>query len=116
MPLWSVLGLPAASAPRVARRDAVRLGTDRGTVWRARPPDWLAVVELNRAIAVAATEGPETGMRIVDQLGLDDFRYLHSTGPSSCDVSGAPTRRVTPIDVGDNSPTTAPNVASSNVG
>jgi RNA polymerase sigma-70 factor (ECF subfamily) len=37
------------------------------------------VVELNRAIAVAETEGPEAGLRIVDQIGLDDFRYLHST-------------------------------------
>ena len=37
------------------------------------------VVELNRAIAVAEVEGPEAGLRIVDQLGLDDFRYLHAT-------------------------------------
>jgi RNA polymerase sigma-70 factor (ECF subfamily) len=37
------------------------------------------VVELNRAIAVAETEGPTAGLRLVDQLGLDDFRYLHST-------------------------------------
>jgi RNA polymerase sigma-70 factor (ECF subfamily) len=37
------------------------------------------VVELNRAIAVAEIEGPEAGLRIVDRLGLDDFRYLHST-------------------------------------
>jgi RNA polymerase sigma-70 factor (ECF subfamily) len=37
------------------------------------------VVELNRAIAVAETEGTEAGLRIVDGLGLDDFRYLHST-------------------------------------
>ena len=37
------------------------------------------VVELNRAIAVAETEGPEASLRIVDQLGLDDFRYLHAT-------------------------------------
>ena len=37
------------------------------------------VVELNRAIAIAETEGPEAGLRIADQLGLDDFRYLHST-------------------------------------
>jgi RNA polymerase sigma-70 factor, ECF subfamily len=37
------------------------------------------VVELNRAIAIAETEGPEAGLRIVDGLGLDDFRYLHST-------------------------------------
>ena len=37
------------------------------------------VVELNRAIAVAETDGAEAGLRIVDQLGPDDFRYLHST-------------------------------------
>jgi RNA polymerase sigma-70 factor (ECF subfamily) len=37
------------------------------------------VVELNRAIAVAETDGPEAGLRIVDRLGLHDFRYLHST-------------------------------------
>ena len=35
------------------------------------------VVELNRAIA--ETEGPEAALRIVDHLGLDDFRYQHST-------------------------------------
>lgn len=37
------------------------------------------VVELNRAIAVAETDGPEAGLQIVDGLSLDDFRYLHST-------------------------------------
>ena len=37
------------------------------------------VVELNRAIAIAETEGPAAGLRIVNGLGLDDFRYLHST-------------------------------------
>jgi RNA polymerase sigma-70 factor, ECF subfamily len=37
------------------------------------------VVELNRAIAIAETDGPEAGLRIIDGLGLDDFRYLHAT-------------------------------------
>jgi RNA polymerase sigma-70 factor (ECF subfamily) len=37
------------------------------------------VVELNRAIAVAETEGPEAGLAIVERLALDDFQYLHST-------------------------------------
>jgi RNA polymerase sigma-70 factor (ECF subfamily) len=37
------------------------------------------VVELNRAIAIAETEGPDAGLRIVDRLGLDDLRYSHST-------------------------------------
>ncbi len=37
------------------------------------------VVELNRAIAIAEIDGAEAGLRLVDELGLDDFRYLHST-------------------------------------
>jgi RNA polymerase sigma-70 factor (ECF subfamily) len=37
------------------------------------------VVQLNHAIAVAETEGPEAGLQLIDGLGLDDFRYLHST-------------------------------------
>jgi RNA polymerase sigma-70 factor (ECF subfamily) len=37
------------------------------------------VVELNRAVAVAEAEGPEAGLRIVDQLPLEGYRYLHST-------------------------------------
>jgi RNA polymerase sigma-70 factor, ECF subfamily len=36
-------------------------------------------VELNRAIAVAEVDGPEAGLRVIDGLGLEDFRYLHST-------------------------------------
>ena len=34
-------------------------------------------VELNRAIAIAEVDGPEAGLRIVGQLEIDDFRYLH---------------------------------------
>jgi RNA polymerase sigma-70 factor (ECF subfamily) len=37
------------------------------------------VVELNRAIAVAETEGPAAGLAIVERLALDDYQYLHST-------------------------------------
>ncbi len=37
------------------------------------------VVELNRAIAIAETEGPEAALDVINGLGLDDFRYLHST-------------------------------------
>jgi predicted RNA polymerase sigma factor len=72
------------------------------------------VVELNRAIA--ETEGPEEGRRIVDRLGLDDFRYLHSTRGASSTPRGGSTRRATPTDVRGNSPTTAQNGASSNDG
>jgi RNA polymerase sigma-70 factor, ECF subfamily len=39
-----------------------------------------AVVELNRAVAVAEAEGPDAALAIVDGLpGLDDYQYLHST-------------------------------------
>jgi RNA polymerase sigma-70 factor, ECF subfamily len=37
------------------------------------------VVELNRAVAVAESDGPRAGLDIVDRLDLDDYRYLHST-------------------------------------
>jgi len=57
-------------------------------------PDWIeiaalhgelarltgsAVVELNRAVAVAEADGPEAGLLIVDSLALDGYLYLHST-------------------------------------
>lgn len=38
-----------------------------------------AVVEMNRAIAVAEIDGPEAGLAILDGLGLDQYRYFHST-------------------------------------
>jgi RNA polymerase sigma-70 factor, ECF subfamily len=38
-----------------------------------------AVVELNRAIAVAETDGGEAGLALVDRLDLDDYQYLHAT-------------------------------------
>jgi RNA polymerase sigma-70 factor (ECF subfamily) len=37
------------------------------------------VVELNRAIAVAESDGPEAGLAIVNRLDLADYLYLHST-------------------------------------
>jgi RNA polymerase sigma-70 factor (ECF subfamily) len=37
------------------------------------------VVELNRAVALAQTGATEDALRIVDQLDLDDYQYLHST-------------------------------------
>jgi RNA polymerase sigma-70 factor (ECF subfamily) len=37
------------------------------------------VVELNRAVAVAEAGAPEEALRIVDELALDEYQYLHST-------------------------------------
>ena len=37
------------------------------------------VVALNRAIAVAESEGPEAGLALLEELDLEEYRYLHST-------------------------------------
>jgi RNA polymerase sigma-70 factor (ECF subfamily) len=37
------------------------------------------VVELNRAVALAETAGPEAGLAATDGLGLDGYHYLHAT-------------------------------------
>ena len=34
---------------------------------------------MNRAIAVAAIDGPAAGLTILDRLDLDHYRYFHST-------------------------------------
>jgi RNA polymerase sigma-70 factor, ECF subfamily len=38
-----------------------------------------AVVELNRAIAVAEVDGAEAGLAVVKRLDLDGYQYFHST-------------------------------------
>jgi RNA polymerase sigma-70 factor (ECF subfamily) len=38
-----------------------------------------AVVEMNRAIAVAEIDGPEAGLAILARLDLGHYRYFHST-------------------------------------
>jgi RNA polymerase sigma-70 factor (ECF subfamily) len=38
-----------------------------------------AVVELNRAIAVAEVDGVDAGLALVDRLELDGYQYFHST-------------------------------------
>jgi RNA polymerase sigma-70 factor (ECF subfamily) len=38
-----------------------------------------AVVELNRAIAVAERDGGEAGLALVDRLDLDGYQYFHAT-------------------------------------
>jgi RNA polymerase sigma-70 factor (ECF subfamily) len=37
-----------------------------------------AVVELNRAVAVAEADGPAAGLALLDALELDNYRYLHA--------------------------------------
>jgi RNA polymerase sigma-70 factor (ECF subfamily) len=71
-----VLQAAIASLHFEVRRDHRQIAVLYGELARlTRSP----IVELNRAVAVAEVEGPEAGLRIVDQLALDDYRYLHST-------------------------------------
>jgi RNA polymerase sigma-70 factor (ECF subfamily) len=37
------------------------------------------VVELNRAVAIAQTRGPQAGLDLLDGLQLDSYHYLHAT-------------------------------------
>jgi len=37
------------------------------------------VIELNRAVAVAETDGPEAGLQAIEELELDSYLYLHAT-------------------------------------
>jgi RNA polymerase sigma-70 factor (ECF subfamily) len=59
--------------------------------------DWLAfiqpspVVELNRAVAIAMVEGPETGLERIDRIeGLDGYQHLHSARGDLLRRSGRP--------------------------
>ncbi|HEY2054641.1 MAG TPA: sigma-70 family RNA polymerase sigma factor [Solirubrobacterales bacterium] len=97
--LWDAVEIAEARALLAA---AVRLGGSGpytlqaaiADLHLAEPRDWeeiallydaLArltgspVVEMNRAIAVAETDGPEAGLAILEPLALDEYRYLHST-------------------------------------
>jgi RNA polymerase sigma-70 factor (ECF subfamily) len=38
-----------------------------------------AIIEMNRAVAVAETDGAEAALDVLDRLSLDDYRYYHST-------------------------------------
>jgi RNA polymerase sigma-70 factor (ECF subfamily) len=86
-----------------SRWDGARIDRGREALDRARavqgvhmedPRDWpqiaalygelvgltgSAVVELNRAIAVAEAAGTEAGLTLVDRLDLDGYQYFHST-------------------------------------
>ena len=37
------------------------------------------VIELNRAVAVAESEGPQAGLEVIERLDLDSYLYLHAS-------------------------------------
>jgi RNA polymerase sigma-70 factor, ECF subfamily len=71
-----VLQAEIASLHAETPRDLSRLASLYGELGRLTGSP---VVELNRAVVVAEADGPGAGLRIIDQLALEDYRYLHST-------------------------------------
>jgi RNA polymerase sigma-70 factor, ECF subfamily len=78
---------PHTVQARIAAGHAVAAAAEQ-TDWAriARLYEWLArvapgpVVELNRAAAVAMSEGPERGLELIEAIeGLDDYAPLHAS-------------------------------------
>jgi RNA polymerase sigma-70 factor, ECF subfamily len=69
-----------ATASTAAETDWVEIAALYGTLVRMVPS---AVVELNRAVAIAMADGPEAGLRavaVIDESGaLDGYHLLHAT-------------------------------------
>ena len=72
-----------------------------------------AVVELNRAIAVAEVDGAEAGLALVDRLDLDGYQYFHSTRADCCAASAGQTRRARSTSARSSSRRPSPSAASS---
>jgi RNA polymerase sigma-70 factor (ECF subfamily) len=77
--LQAAIGAEHARAPVAADTDWHRIAVLYGRLEDAAPS---AVVTLNRAVAVAMADGPERGLRVVDELAsrgeLEDYHLLHS--------------------------------------
>jgi RNA polymerase sigma-70 factor, ECF subfamily len=71
-----VIQAAIASLHAEERRDWPQIAALYGEL--ARQTD-SAVVKLNRAVAVAETEGPAAGLAATEGLDLDAYPYLHST-------------------------------------
>ncbi len=73
--------------PYVLQAAIASLHLERPTDWRQISALYAelakltgsAVVELNRAVAVAEVDGPEEALTRVEELDLDGYRYFHST-------------------------------------
>jgi RNA polymerase sigma-70 factor, ECF subfamily len=69
-----------STAASPADTDWSEISTLYGALWRLVPSP---VVELNRAVAVAMAEGPDAGLRLVDELDqsgqLAGYHLLHAT-------------------------------------
>jgi RNA polymerase sigma-70 factor (ECF subfamily) len=74
--LQAAIAAEHARAATPAATDWRRIADLYGLLARAAPSP---VVELNRAVAVAMTEGPERGLELIERIeGLDRYHLLHA--------------------------------------
>ena len=71
-----------------------------------------AVVELNRAIAVAERDGAQAGLALVDRLDLDGYQYFHSTRADLLRRLGRADEAEPSTSAPSSSRTSSPNSAS----
>ena len=74
------------------------------------------VVELNRAVAVAMSEGPARGLQLIDRIELDGYHLLHSARPTCCAGSTVSTRPKRSTGSRSSSPRPTSSAASSSGG
>ncbi len=83
--LQAAIAAVHAEAPSTAATDWAQIVALYDLLMRADP---TPIVELNRAVAVAMRDGPEAGLRIVEQIlargDLPDYHLIHSTRADLC--------------------------------
>jgi RNA polymerase sigma-70 factor, ECF subfamily len=83
--LQAAIAAVHAEAATAAETDWVQIVGLYGILLRIEPSP---VIELNRAVAVAMRDGPETGLRLIDALlergELQDYHLIHSARADLC--------------------------------
>jgi RNA polymerase sigma-70 factor, ECF subfamily len=83
--LQAAISAVHASAPSAAATDWPQIVGLYGILTRVEPSP---VVELNRAVAVAMRDGPETGLELIDAIlargDLSDYRLAHAARADLC--------------------------------
>ncbi len=83
--LQAAISAVHAEAPNAAATDWTQIVALYGVLLRLEPSP---VVELNRAVAVAMRDGPETGLALIDAIlargDLQDYRLAHAARADLC--------------------------------
>jgi RNA polymerase sigma-70 factor (ECF subfamily) len=83
--LQAAISAVHAGAPSAAATDWSQIVGLYGVLTRVEPSP---VVELNRAVAIAMRDGPETGLQLIDAIlargDLSDYRLAHAARADLC--------------------------------